>query len=1228
MNTPAPPLPKKRLPQALLALGLGGLMLGAGTGWLLGTESGLNASLALAGRLSGGQLEAEGVQGRLWGPIKMETLRWEKDGELVQLSGLDLEWQPGELFQGRIAMQRLEARELRLQLAPGPEDTPPPRELTLPLALQVDLLKLERLYLGEPEDPSAPLLTQLEARLESDGQLHRLTHLGFSRENLRVQAKAELRGTDAMPLKAELQARGELAETPVSLNLEAEGPLAALPLRGRIEGKGVEGKLTATLTPFAGQPFSLLQARFSGFDPALWHPQVPTARIDLELDIRPRPDNSPGLLGELRLANHQSAPLERQGLPLENLRAELAWQAKTLNFTSLAAAFPGGGSFQGQLQLDLEGSGGFELQGRMKDLDPARLQGSLPQARINGQLGAGARFAEPFHLNLDFQLEDSRIAGKAFAGNGKLQASADRLRDVDIQLRAGDNRLQARGNLGQPGDSLELDIRAPRLADLGLGGDLEAQLKLAGPLNAPLVSGKAASRSLTLPGLLQLRGLNLETRMSPELRGPLQVQLSLEKLELPSQGQTRSLSGTRLQVSGNRQQHQLELESTLAFPEQPLLAQAPLKLKASGGQQGQGWRGRIDSLELGGQAPLLSLAEATPLELGEQIRFGPARIQGKLKGESWQARIDTLKGKGRQWQSAGRLEGLPLAPFLPPPATGRLRLDGQWDLVLGPSPRGKLSLWRRDGDLQLGSAPVTALGLGETRLDLSLEGQPRLQIKAEGQRLGQVQGDIRLHARDPIGQPWSGQITARMADLAWTSPLLGPSLQIGGRLEGAVRLSGTPLKPRFAGNLKGEALQLRELESGLRLESGQVVLGFDEHRLSLEKFQFSSPHAPLPRDLSKDQQAGFQAITASPGRLEGKGTLSLGAASSGTDAQLEFRLERLGVMQKPQQWVALSGQGRLQLEGEKLGLGARLQVDGGYWKLADMGAPKLSDDVVVRRQAASAPPPRSLKTVVDLQVELGRNFHFAGAGVQSRLEGNLHLNGQGQEALRATGSIRTVNGRFDAYGQKLDIEQGILSFNGLLTNPGLNIRAVRKNLPVEAGVSITGTALKPVVTLISNPSVPDAEKLSWLVLGEAPEQQSGADFSTLLTAANAILGGQDGGPGSLLRELQQTLGLNVSVGKSNGSTSLRSQVASSSGFGSSETTTSSQVVRVGTQLAKGLNLSYEQSLAGTESVVKLTLALSRRLSLVGQAGTDNAVDLFYNFRFGNPEEPRQKRAPR
>ena len=59
--------------------------------------------------------------------------------------------------------------------------------------------------------------------------------------------------------------------------------------------------------------------------------------------------------------------------------------------------------------------------------------------------------------------------------------------------------------------------------------------------------------------------------------------------------------------------------------------------------------------------------------------------------------------------------------------------------------------------------------------------------------------------------------------------------------------------------------------------------------------------------------------------------------------------------------------------------------------------------------------------------------------------------------MSGRGAINAERCTYTAYGQRLTIERGKLYFDGPLDNPGLDVLALRKNLPVEAGVEVTGT---------------------------------------------------------------------------------------------------------------------------------------------------------------------------
>jgi translocation and assembly module TamB len=291
-----------------------------------------------------------------------------------------------------------------------------------------------------------------------------------------------------------------------------------------------------------------------------------------------------------------------------------------------------------------------------------------------------------------------------------------------------------------------------------------------------------------------------------------------------------------------------------------------------------------------------------------------------------------------------------------------------------------------------------------------------------------------------------------------------------------------------------------------------------------------------------------------------------------------------------------------------------LAADAGYWQLPRLDAPRLGDDVVVKGRDGDQGAAPNSPLALDIVARLGRHFRFSGAGLDARLAGRLHLTAVGHDLPRANGTIRAVDGRFEAYGQKLHIERGILAFSGLVDNPALDVLAVRRGLPVTPGVEVTGSVRRPQVRLVSDPDMPDAEKLSWLVLGRAPDQAGADDTSLLLAAADSLFGGESGG---VVHQLKRNFGIE-DLGVRSGELGDDGRAVASRvvGGGSAGAGASTQIFSVGKRLSANTLLTYEQALGTTESLVKLTLMLSRRLSLVGRAGADNAVDLFYTFTFG------------
>lgn len=1199
------------------------LILAALAGWLLASESGLRA---LAGLLSGDGLQIEAPRGRLLGPLQFAKLRWQAaDGSAVELAELDLDWSPGRLLAGELRIERLAVG--RLAIAPGPATpaSPPPLSLPLPLAVDLQQLRISELHYG-----ALALASELTARFASDGRHHRLTEFSARSGALNFTGEASLDGSGELPLRARGELAGELENHPIRLALSADGPLAALPVAAEALA-GVRGSATATLTPFAASAFSRLHIALRELDPAAWQADWPTAQIAVDADIAP---DGEAIGGRFSLANARPGPLDRQRLPLATLAGELRWQAERAQLTKLRATLPGKATLSGRGDWQ---AGALNLELTAQGLDTAQLDSRLRSTRLGGAIAlhlAGER--RQFRLDLG----DARFRLRAEA-----EQSAERLQLARLELAADDARLNAHGEIALAGDGdfrlagelrrfdparfLRAGLPAAQLnADFAAAGRWRPEL--AGSASFKLTDSRLGGQPLAGEGRLRFADNRLleaavqlaaganrlsaqgafgrpGERLAIELDAP---QLSLFGLDGGLGGQV-TVTGTlrQPQVAGSLQAARLGLPGRLRFGELALSAEigsepeAPLRLDLT--------LGRLETPALPGLARKLA------------VHVGGSRHDHRLEAEA-----DLLDGNRLTLAAAGSLldggwQGRLLDARLRSKETARnFRLAAPAPLSLG-----------RDA-WQLGPLALAGDTL-DWRTTLSAQAAAnRLQLRgeAEGSRIGRIRGELAAALANPYAldpqRPWRGLASGRIADLAWLGEAIGDGWQSGGQLDARLELAGTPARPLLGGRFHGEQLALRQSEQGLQLANGALDIDLTDNRLRIERLAFDSLLQPLPRALqlagerTPEDKAALAAIVARPGRLEIGGEIVVDRELP-ENAALDIRLDRVGAWQLPDQWLTLSGEARLSWRDGVLGVRGRVAADAGYWQLAASGTPRLSDDVVVRRRGDDQPA-ATLRPRLDLDLitELGSRFLFEGAGLSSRLAGEVRLSARGRDLPRASGSIRTRGGRFEAYGQKLDIERGVLSFNGLPDNPALDVRAVRKGLAVEPGVQIGGTAQRPVVRLISDPDLPDPEKLAWLVLGHGPEQMGGGDAPLLLAAAGDLLGND---AGKLIGQLQQAFGFDElgirqgQIGEAGGR-----QPTSRVAAGSHDTaaSTGNQIFSVGKRLSSNALLSYEQTLGKAESVVKLTVSLSRNLSLIGRAGSDNALDVFYTVVFGREQRER------
>jgi translocation and assembly module TamB len=171
------------------------------------------------------------------------------------------------------------------------------------------------------------------------------------------------------------------------------------------------------------------------------------------------------------------------------------------------------------------------------------------------------------------------------------------------------------------------------------------------------------------------------------------------------------------------------------------------------------------------------------------------------------------------------------------------------------------------------------------------------------------------------------------------------------------------------------------------------------------------------------------------------------------------------------------------------------------------------------------------------------------------------------------------------------------------------VLALRKGLPVEAGVEVLGTTTRPRVRLVSVPDVPEPEKLSWLVLGRGASDASLGDSAVMVAAARALLGGNN--PGS---DITKRIGIDdIKIGRAD--TSVLGVLPQSTVAGRTGTPSAAEVVTVGKRLNRQLYLSYEQGLADAEGTLKLAWRLTRQFQLLARAGYLPGLDAVYRWSF-------------
>ena len=864
-------------------------------------------------------------------------------------------------------------------------------------------------------------------------------------------------------------------------------------------------------------------------------------------------------------------------------------------------------------RIDRDGRRAFAIDATATKLDPARF-GAYPAGSIDAAIKTTGALSPSWHVDASLAFaRGAELAGATLAGTARGSVEPGRVHDAAIDLRIGRATLVANGGLGAANDRMTVAFDARELAEMvpllpppvprGLAGELHVRADATGAPPAAGLDLTVRGVGLKLGAGLAIGTLDAHWTIAPSASGHLDLATRALSLEVGATN-VRTPSGDvvsgRARVAGTLAAHTV----TLALDGGDL----GLDAGAHGGVRGDpasdavtalAWNGTLDTLAGRGPWAVRLAAPATLALAYRKARLGEAH----LTVADGTVDVSEFAWDEGRITSLGRFAAVPLATVArlagqPLPLRSTLTFGGDWSLAAAPRLDGTVTVRREGGDLWLArerDAGATGSAAGITELEATArvrDDAVDATLKYRSARGGTADATLTLgvHPDAAPGRispaaPLALTLVADLPSLAVLQPWAGTTAVIDGRLHADLTARGTLRDAPVSGSVAGTNLTVDAPQYGLYFRNGRVSARIANRRVTLDDLAFS----------------------AGGGEFRATGTLAAPTnAADASAAHVAWHAEKFRVFNRPDFNLVVTGDGEIALANGKLTLLGSLRADEGRFLYQFDPLATLGDDVVVKgwdRRPPDAMRAADVPLAIDVNLDFGDRLTFVGRGLDTGLRGEVRVkNGPG--GFTGRGQLHTVNGTYFAYGQKLVIDPGRLIFDGPLDNPALDIVALRRNLQVEAGVAVTGTVRVPIITLTSNPPVPDSEKLSWLVLGQSSSSGSGTDLAALQAASAALLG-----PNSrpVTASIAQSIGLD--------DISLKSGTAVTRGANAATPTATGQVVTLGKRLNERLSVAWEQGLTVATNALRIEYAISNTLSVRAEAGTVSGVGVYYRRNF-------------
>lgn len=1172
----------------------------AGAAWLLGTNDGARWLLGYISRSASLHFAAEKIDGSFWSGLSVERLNAAWSGGAAEIAKLKIRWQPEMLLLGRIAFDEflvdcVEIHDNRSKTTgPSTFEWPKPGVVLPHLNIRVRHLKIDNAgYQRIDQKPFVINHLSADLRLSHGTATVREVNLntpqfqgqgelsaGVSRPFLRLDAtivpSAPIAAFNRVGIHVHVApvTPGEIGGT---VTISGASPTVdRVDIEARLAIKRESIRLTdirVSRTGRRGEVRGMVEFLFGAAGPAV-DARLAFSELDLskEISFFALIDGKVQINGSIQ-NYHGSFLIRNKGAGWRSGRIDASFKGTpdSLELTSIKGRWLQG-KIDGSVQMSWEKNLFVKSRLVAKGLNPAVISSRWSGAvNMDGKVIIRIPKKKLPDAELSLRLFKSSLRGHALNGEIRGKLKRNNIFLDRFALRSHGLQIFAAGDLVK---RLNVSIL---LSDLSL-------LMRNARGNAS-VNGWISRKKKSFTGFINARGGNLVVNgakaSSIELTGAIQDRqdIPFDLMLSVRDGAYNFLRADSIMVktSGTPENHGLRAELRSG--------EYALKAEVSAGYDGAAWQGVINGLSGTDPKGRWRLRQPAPVAITrDSFSLSPLLITGaageRLKFEGSFSNRTSSGFFLLEWQEIDIaranpwLSGFVISGFTTGAINGKIGNYNRLD-VDGTASLARAVVRRR---VQYGELKAA---LDKAELSLSwhggtLEGKLSLLFARYGRiEAGwSVMTPARLPAALKRNTPVTAFVKGRLRESGALSFLFPGVIQESrGEIGLDLKVDGTVTTPRLSGSLAVDKAAGRFPVAGIRVTDISMHAQMDRDRIEIKSFTARS----------------------GPGSLTGKATIALHGLSV---VHYEGSLEgnKFQALFLPQMRMLTSPRIEFKGAGEKISVRGEARLP----ELLIYGPPREtpvqpSRDVVIVRRGKKEKTIKKFSADVEIKMVLGERVIVKAEGADAQLGGEVFLTVSSAGPITGKGEITVTKGKYKAYGVSLDITRGRLLFaGGAVENPGLDILAVKTVNEVKAGVAVTGTLNKPLVKLYSEPAMPDADVLSYMVLGH-PLGQDKEQGNYLMQAAGALLSA--GQSVALQDQVKQRLGLDtidVEAGSGKVSRSL---------------------VTIGKYLSSRLYISYGRALFTGENLFRLRYKFGKRWELKSHSGETSGMDLYYTIQF-------------